>query len=392
MNVSQQSTVQTKPFNEWSVNNQTVRVYEQGKLKTGGRLTSTVSSGSKTVERPIPIPVGLSTRQLDKIPSYLLACDVLLETGKAPVFLKPRRKWVFKKKEKVVSLLLNEENLVCQIFDKTHNKSIQHKAVECIVPSNRCHKETLDLIEKIKTKSMEDIVFFLKKFNVIIVEDYPEYMQEISTFHIIDPKFSKQTPDADKPSTAPFQIEIQPISAKSQLDKRVRVSTFRWAVTLITYGGEAENHAEICFEGIKHRRYFCKVAHFTGKRILINNVVGEVPVSTRSEIWMRKSEKVQKVIKKIKEEQAQNMQDLAEGKPPLFYIYGKKSYSNTNGGINCLDWAKKPLGLLKIGLEENPIKKSVKNTGERIAAAARLYTRVPSYYKNKPINISQLGL
>ena len=89
-------------------------------------------------------------------------------------------------------------------------------------------------------------------------------------------------------STAPFIIEIEPISEPSQIDGRVLVSNFMWAVTLITFNGSLESHAKISIEGIEKGRYFARIAHFTGSEIRISpkGAVENIMLSTRSEIWM----------------------------------------------------------------------------------------------------------
>ncbi|MBS4163992.1 hypothetical protein PRO82_001301 [Candidatus Protochlamydia amoebophila] len=62
------------------------------------------------------------------------------------------------------------------------------------------------------------------------------------------------------------------------------------------------NHALICFEGIKEGNYFAKLGEFTGLRVRLNRDVKKVEFQTRSEIWMRQSENVQRVINIIDEE------------------------------------------------------------------------------------------
>lgn len=189
-----------------------------------------------------------------------------------------------------------------------------------------------------------------------------------------------------------FILEIEPISAPSQLDDRMLVSEFMSAVTLLTYRGESENHAKICFEGIENGSYFAMIGHFTGEDTVDIYEVEKskkVKFTTRSEIWMRQSENVQKVIEMIKKEKNEI--------PNLPYSYfGKKSVVNLafideslhGGDPNCLDWAREKLALLDIKLEENECKKIIKNTAEYIIAAARFYTREPEYYLNKPVKIS----
>ena len=189
-------------------------------------------------------------------------------------------------------------------------------------------------------------------------------------------------------------VEIEPLSYPSQLDNRVLVSDFMWAVTLITYEGSLENHAKICFESIRNGVYFCDSGHFTGRRVEFTTLRSDekVELTTRSEIWMRKSEEVQEVINLIQREDQENVKIK-------FTLLGNKSVITTDIGLgiikdlrggdtNCCDWVQEKLFLLNIELEENPINRAVKYQYEKIAAAARLYTREPGYYLDKPVNVS----
>lgn len=186
------------------------------------------------------------------------------------------------------------------------------------------------------------------------------------------------------PVDNPFAVEIEPISAPSKLDPRVLVSKFMWAVTLITYNGSWGNHAEICIEGIKNDRSFATVAHFTGSdvRAPIIPVDGEIKLVSRSEIWMRTSEKVQKMLDVI--EQEKNM--IKQGILVLPYAkLGQSSFVRINdewrgGEPNCLDWVRDKLIMVDIELD--------KSAFENIAALARLYTHKPNWYVDKPVSVS----
>ncbi|CAF23423.1 unnamed protein product [Candidatus Protochlamydia amoebophila UWE25] len=168
-----------------------------------------------------------------------------------------------------------------------------------------------------------------------------------------------------------FTVEIEPYNAPSQLDERVRVSSFQWAVTLITNNGILGNHALICFEGITEGNYFAKLGEFTGLRVRLNRDVKKVEFQTRSVIWMKQSEEVQKVIDIIDEEDRNRV--------VIPYSYCGES-SIMGGNSNCLDWARKKLRLLDIQLE--------KSAFENLAALAKLYTKPPEYYFNEKVGVS----
>ncbi|WP_213105937.1 hypothetical protein [Candidatus Protochlamydia amoebophila] len=169
-----------------------------------------------------------------------------------------------------------------------------------------------------------------------------------------------------------FIVEIEPYNAPSQLDERVRVSSFQWAVTLITNNGLCYgNHALICFEGIKEGKYFAKIGHFTGSDVKLSKNVVKVEFQTRSEIWMRQSENVQQVMDMIKEEERNQV--------VIPYSYCGES-SIMGGNLNCLDWVRKKLRLLDIQLK--------KSAFESLAALAKLYTNPPEYYLDDKVGVS----
>ncbi|KIC72637.1 hypothetical protein DB44_CD00010 [Candidatus Protochlamydia amoebophila] len=168
-----------------------------------------------------------------------------------------------------------------------------------------------------------------------------------------------------------FIVEIEPYNAPSQLDERVRVSSFQWAVTLITYDGILNNHALICFEGITEGNYFAKIGHFNGSNVELIKNFKKVKFQTRSVIWMKQSEEVQKVIDIIDEEDRNRV--------VIPYSYCGES-SIMGGNSNCLDWARKKLRLLDIQLE--------KSAFESLAALAKLYTKPPEHYLNEKVGVS----
>ena len=186
------------------------------------------------------------------------------------------------------------------------------------------------------------------------------------------------------PVDNPFAVEMEPISAPSKLDPRVLVSKFMWAVTLITYDGSWGNHAEICIEGIKNDGPFATVAHFTGSdvRAPIIPVDGKIKLVSRSKIWMRTSEKVQRMLDII--EQEKDM--IEQGILILPYAkLGQSSFVRINdewrgGEPNCLDWVREKMLLVDIELD--------KSAFENIAALARLYTHAPDWYVDKPVTVS----
>ena len=127
--------------NKWVVYDQEVHLLQNGDLKVLDITTK------NEVLYPFPKTHGIPIKEFI---SYMCPCDVLLEKGKPPYFFKPF-KWTVGEKE--VSLLFSKTNdLMCQVFDKRTRKSVQHDAFECILPSYRCHAETIETDRKDKNK------------------------------------------------------------------------------------------------------------------------------------------------------------------------------------------------------------------------------------------------
>lgn len=159
-------------------------------------------------------------------------------------------------------------------------------------------------------------------------------------------------------------IEIEPISSPSRIDKRMGVSKFMWAVTLITHKGSEGNHAKIIVEGIndgfyssEHPRvkngetigYGKKFTYMTEFNPPIKSKIfsekEELLYETRTEIWMKTSNEVKKMLENIEEEKRLNsIKFKFLGASSLFYIFGSKPYHN------CFTWAKKHLKTLNIDL------------------------------------------
>ena len=299
-NLIQLSPVQSeKTIHAWTMNDQKVDL-----LKKGNTLRLKVIDVTTKKESFYPIRNVLET---DKIISFLTSCDVFVEKDKRPYFFKPW-KWTVGQKE--VSLVFSRTNdLMCQIFDKKTNKSIQYDALECLAPSYRCHEDTIERIEEIKTESIEKILSFMEGFTVSHIIDHDlserdhdsEYSQKYAAIQALDQKnhtnylktvgmgmttilsamafpplfipgiiilgagslnlsgnLYKQHKvfeniqsnnllqlkrnadriDTLKSSAAPFLVEIEPISEKSRIDDKVRVSKFMWAVTSFPRGGQ----------------------------------------------------------------------------------------------------------------------------------------------------------
>lgn len=202
-------------------------------------------------------------------------------------------------------------------------------------------------------------------------------------------------------------VEIEPISAPSSIDSRIRVSKFTWAVTLITYSGSLGNHAGIVVEGINDGFYganppmfnrrakpvsigekFTHLAHFTPN--IESGLISpnELKFETRTEVWMRSSDKVKAMLRSIEEEKSLPEQPFnLFGKESLSYKVPGISYTLFIGdeikksGNNCFTWARDHLTQVDIELG--------KGIFGFILTAARTYTSQPSFYE-KDVPVQQI--
>jgi hypothetical protein len=206
------------------------------------------------------------------------------------------------------------------------------------------------------------------------IECYIEHNEKI------DRQVNAERVAAFKAGKTPFLVEIEPKNLPSLMDGRVRVSEFRWAVTMICYGGLSDNHARLCIEGIKDGLYFCKIAHFDGfivRNKPVNNT-REIQLVARSDVWIRSREEVQNMLEIIDHE-ATNFIHLPYsylGKNALFSL----PFGYSGGKPNCLDWAAEKLALANIVLQ--------RIFTDNFVAAARLYTKDPLLYDDKPVAVS----
>lgn len=197
-----------------------------------------------------------------------------------------------------------------------------------------------------------------------------------------------------------YLIEVEPISIPSQIDERIHVSKFTWAVTLVTNSGCFGNHAQIIIEGINDGFYnqdsarigeakeveigekFIHLADFSPKIDYGLLSSDKLTYETRTETWMRSSEQVKKMLEAIEEKKY-----LSKGKRNPFNFGGKRSklYKfnpekfNFSGkvGDNCFSFLREKLQMIDIDLGESYL--------DLIATIAKNYTRYKEEYNRLPV-------
>lgn len=159
-------------------------------------------------------------------------------------------------------------------------------------------------------------------------------------------------------------IEIEPISVPSEIDPRMRVSKFTWAVTMVVGPkGSSKNHAALIIEGLANEYFKGSVpdggyfihksefnpsikSHLYSVRRLKHNITLGMQ---RTRIWMRSSKKVIKMLQEITKEQHLQDEKLDRGEIPSIAITGSDSLFS--GGENsCFTWAREKCAMVDIAL------------------------------------------
>jgi hypothetical protein len=162
----------------------------------------------------------------------------------------------------------------------------------------------------------------------------------------------------------PLFVEIEPVSVPSQIDSRIRISKFTWAVTLFAGPkGESRNHASIIIEGLANEyfegvlssgEYFMHKSefnppvrsHFYTTKKFKHDVLSGIE---RTEIWMISSEKVVSMLKVILFEKNLQEEKLNRGEKIPFSYQGNSSLLS-DGNHNCVTWSREKLRMLNIEL------------------------------------------
>ncbi|MDR2539607.1 MAG: hypothetical protein LBC45_03250 [Chlamydiales bacterium] len=165
----------------------------------------------------------------------------------------------------------------------------------------------------------------------------------------------------------PFLIEIEPISAPSEIDPRMRVSKFTWAVTVVNgLKGPSKNHTAILIEGLANEyfqgavpegEYFLHKSEFNPpvRSHLYSLRLLKMYSSQgmrRTEIWMKPSKQVIVMLQEIARQQHLHEQQMEKREKIKWAITGSDSWFS--GGLdNCFTWARKTVSLLDIELGKN---------------------------------------
>jgi len=291
-------------FKKWVVNNKEVEVFQIGNdLRM---FVADIGGGGRT-----EIPLDFEGPNLQDKISYLKECEVVITSEGAPYFSKPIHRWFHEHNE--ICLLRNGiDGLAWQLFNfkksflsSPSNKKRQVKITKVIVDS--VGRQSKGLIHFPSFIEGCDWVKICKGYKLIRID--------VKLFN----------PDSFKPV-------FQPISTKSRIDERVLLSQFYWGVTLITYQGVCENHAEIVIEGINDGEPFLYLADFTGSLIRGRYLEQseEFNFTTRSPVWKKEWIQARKILESIQKQ---------VGNSIPFHERGSAAFG-TGGKHNCFTWVR----------------------------------------------------
>ena len=169
------------------------------------------------------------------------------------------------------------------------------------------------------------------------------------------------------PQQAPLLIEIEPISIPSEIDPRMRVSKFTWAVTIVNgIEGPSKNHTAILVEGLANEyfqgsvpdgEYFIHKSEFNPpiSSHLYSLRILKIFISQgmrRTKIWMKPSKQVMVMLQEITRQRQLHEEKLERGEKINWAFTGSDSWFS--GGLdNCFTWTRKSVSMLGIKLGKN---------------------------------------
>lgn len=367
--------------------------------------------------------------------AYIKKCAVQVEEDGVPQFLYIYKTW--EKDGFEIKLARGKDALIWNLVDTATNRNSCLPVKACTLAASRCHQETIDIIERIKQNSLQNqnTLSLIEDFEIASVIEPRKVQREIQKaerlfgYNSVPIMIAHAASVLFCPPAAiatglahlhlltsvkntntrrlrivnafqlahpekPLAIEIVPVSKPSLVDDKIRVSKFRWSVTVITYGGAVRycqtkickgNHSEIIVEGINDgyfgkgspqigeaeipkigESFIYKAHNFVGQMGLETGILSskDLKFETRTEIWMRSSEKVKALLSAIEQQ---------KGHPSSFSRLGRDSVFSDKDADNCFTWIRENLKTLDIDIGKSLLGK--------LATIPKMFTRPKDYYK-----------
>lgn len=338
-------------------------------------------------------PMGIpANKDINTVINHVKACAAILRPDASPVFDRVSRIWRFTENKGCIFLIKNsiDKKIICQVYVKACHQYFQEDFLDCLLSSDRCHPDTRDLIDDLKTQNLDEIINFS---NLLTIRDmsirdsvnpntmdfhtdqakikqealYGEtehWVNELNIPTLLKRRFIAKNQKAinqrlltrnikrkdafETRSVRCFLLEVEPFSAPSKIDERVLVSQFRWAVTLICRGSCDNNSTSLIVEGLNNGKfnglkrvkvgeYFMYKVHFAGK-IESDIFQKNLEYYQRTEIWKVSSEKVVTMLDNIAEDDRKLKLD--EEYIPYDFLGPNEDNPDAH---NCFSWLKEHL-------------------------------------------------
>ena len=185
---------------------------------------------------------------------WLRQCEVIdMQPNEGPVLAEPCHKW-FVDRIPICLLFFNEELIIQVLHRKENTRYRMPLDIGAQLNNIKCSEHTryafsINVQKDLSLGYNALRISYLKQFTV-------KGLKRIKNF-----------------KDMPYHCFFQPISQKSRIDKRIRVSCFKWAVTLVAYGSSLNNNlCAIIIEGMDVNKYFMHKVEYNRKEIVSEKI------------------------------------------------------------------------------------------------------------------------
>ncbi len=338
-------------LHEWTVNNLKVFLIKDSLEKLTYQLRdhhndAVINQGN------IPISSGKS---IDRMVKHLLeSCNVIFLQSKQirPHFaqcysISFNKSFV----ESEIKLLRIGSKLVWQKFDN-QSQTTSWSSFEISTRKSMICKTTV--FQQLMNSNINERLFLIQKkfwissIRIQKLDDSKTYMEDHLNFNVL----------------------VEPKWTTSKINKKVAISTFKWGLTILTFGGISGNHALFAVEGIDNAgEYFLRKVEFTGLEVRSDPFPHEnLKYGTQSETWIRDDKHVINLLEDIEKQ---------KNSPPKFALRGNKAWGNSDIEHSCITWLTEQFLKIEINLEASALHKLYTRTKD--------YTKKPAAYEKDPV-------
>ena len=273
----------------------------------------------------------------NKVYAGLKATEVRVTSNGSIFLFLPETKWSTTWKSFNISLNYDDfdKSFIWKIFSKATKKTYWLPFDKTIAPRRSC-SATTGFIKDLSTMPTDECIFWLDEFEIDNIS-WNEGCNEPSNL-VLKPRFV----------------------TKSAIDPTMLINSIKWITAMIISGKsfgdiDYENHAIMLIEGMENGEYFLQYAHLSAIQGIETEKISEskddsstllsikdkeenkrlrkkfLKADYRSSIIVTDRRKIQRMIKRIKQEQNKKLSIP-------FSILGGKSMFTKNGCHNCISW------------------------------------------------------